>query len=159
VCARKGRCNDAAALAVEKDGAAEGEGHSKASNDYDDDSWLASSAVREAHAKTDSACSSGPIHARTRRMAPEVQSTFRTCDGSSEPLARCNDVAAARVRFAASSNFRRAPLTIRRICSSWPWVGSILANLTHRQSGQRVRKIGEHPLVRAKLGTRDQRAA
>ena len=23
-----------------------------------------------------------------------------------------------------------------------------LANLTHRQSGQRVRKIGEHPLVR-----------
>jgi hypothetical protein len=34
-----------------------------------------------------------------------------------------------------------------------------LANLTHRQSGQRVRKIGEHPLVRAKLGTRDQRAA
>jgi hypothetical protein len=24
-----------------------------------------------------------------------------------------------------------------------------LANLTHRQSGQRVRKIGEHPLVRA----------
>jgi hypothetical protein len=32
-----------------------------------------------------------------------------------------------------------------------------LANLTHRQSGQRVRKIGEHPLVRAKLGTRDQR--
>jgi hypothetical protein len=29
-----------------------------------------------------------------------------------------------------------------------------LANLIHRQSGQRVRKIGEHPLVRAKLGTR-----
>jgi hypothetical protein len=27
-----------------------------------------------------------------------------------------------------------------------------LANLIHRQSGQRVRKIGEHPLVRAKLG-------
>ena len=24
-----------------------------------------------------------------------------------------------------------------------------LANLTHRQSGQRVRKIGEHPLIRA----------
>jgi len=34
-----------------------------------------------------------------------------------------------------------------------------LAKLTHRQSGQRVRKIGEHPLVRAKLGRRDQRAA
>ena len=34
-----------------------------------------------------------------------------------------------------------------------------LANLTHRQSGQRVRKIGEHPLVRAKFGTRGQRAA
>jgi len=34
-----------------------------------------------------------------------------------------------------------------------------LANLTHRQSGQRVRKIGEHPLVRTKLGTRGQRAA
>jgi hypothetical protein len=34
-----------------------------------------------------------------------------------------------------------------------------LANLTHRQSGQRVRKIGEYPLVRAKLGTRGQRAA
>jgi hypothetical protein len=34
-----------------------------------------------------------------------------------------------------------------------------LANLTHRQSGQRTRKIGEHPLVRAKLRTRDQRAA
>src|SRR5262249_12631246 len=29
-----------------------------------------------------------------------------------------------------------------------------LANLTHRQSGQRVRKIGEHPLIRAKLGAR-----
>jgi hypothetical protein len=34
-----------------------------------------------------------------------------------------------------------------------------LANLTHRQSGQRVRKIREHPRVGAKLGTRDQRAA
>jgi hypothetical protein len=34
-----------------------------------------------------------------------------------------------------------------------------LANLTHRQSGRRVRKIGEHPIIRAKLGTRDQRAA
>ena len=34
-----------------------------------------------------------------------------------------------------------------------------LANLTHRQSGQRVRKIGEHPITRVKLGTRDQRAA
>ena len=34
-----------------------------------------------------------------------------------------------------------------------------LANLAHRQSGQRVRKIGEHPLVRAKLGTRGRRAA
>jgi hypothetical protein len=34
-----------------------------------------------------------------------------------------------------------------------------LANLTHRQSGQRVRKVGEHPITRAKLGTRDQRAA
>jgi hypothetical protein len=35
-----------------------------------------------------------------------------------------------------------------------------LANLTHRQSGQRVRNVGEHhPLVRAKLGTRDQRSA
>ena len=33
-----------------------------------------------------------------------------------------------------------------------------LANLTYRQSGQRVRRIGEHPLVRAKLGA-DQRAA
>jgi hypothetical protein len=33
-----------------------------------------------------------------------------------------------------------------------------LANLTYRQSGQRVRKIGEHPLIRAKLGA-DQRAA
>jgi hypothetical protein len=32
-----------------------------------------------------------------------------------------------------------------------------LANLIHRQSGQRVRRIGEHPLVRAKLGA--QRAA
>ena len=32
-----------------------------------------------------------------------------------------------------------------------------LANLSHRQSGQRVRNVGEHPLVRAKL--RDQRAA
>jgi hypothetical protein len=34
-----------------------------------------------------------------------------------------------------------------------------LAKVTHSQSGQRVRKVGEHPLVRAKLGTRDQRAA
>jgi hypothetical protein len=35
-----------------------------------------------------------------------------------------------------------------------------LANLTHSQSGQRVRNVGEHhPLVRAKLGTRDQRSA
>ena len=34
-----------------------------------------------------------------------------------------------------------------------------LANLAHKQSGQRVRKIGEHPLVRAKLGVRIQRAA
>jgi hypothetical protein len=33
-----------------------------------------------------------------------------------------------------------------------------LANLTYKQSGQRVRKIGEHPLIRAKLGA-DQRAA
>jgi len=33
-----------------------------------------------------------------------------------------------------------------------------LANLTYRQSGQRVRRIGEHPLIRAKLGP-DQRAA
>ena len=34
-----------------------------------------------------------------------------------------------------------------------------LANLTHRQSGQGVRNVGEHhPLVRAKLGTRDQRS-
>ena len=35
------------------------------------------------------------------------------------------------------------------------WLG--LANLIHRQSGQRVRKIGERPLVRATLGA--QRAA
>ena len=35
-----------------------------------------------------------------------------------------------------------------------------LANLTHRQSGQGARNVGEHhPLVRAKLGTRDQRSA
>jgi hypothetical protein len=34
-----------------------------------------------------------------------------------------------------------------------------LANLPHRQSGQRVRKIGEHSLVRAKLGARDEWAA
>jgi len=34
-----------------------------------------------------------------------------------------------------------------------------LANLIHRQSGQRVRKIGEHPPVRPKLGGRAQRAA
>jgi hypothetical protein len=35
-----------------------------------------------------------------------------------------------------------------------------LANLTHRQSGQGVRNVGEHhPLVRAKLGTPDQRSA
>ena len=34
-----------------------------------------------------------------------------------------------------------------------------LAEVTHRQFGQRVRKIGEHPLVRAKLATRGQRAA
>jgi hypothetical protein len=32
-----------------------------------------------------------------------------------------------------------------------------LANLIHRQSGQRIRKIGEHPLVRPKFG--GQRAA
>ena len=32
-----------------------------------------------------------------------------------------------------------------------------LANLIHRQSVQGVRKLGEHPLVRAKLGA--QRAA
>ena len=31
-----------------------------------------------------------------------------------------------------------------------------LANLIHSQSGQRVRKIGEHPLVRAKLGDTGQ---
>jgi hypothetical protein len=37
------------------------------------------------------------------------------------------------------------------------WLG--LANLTHKQSGQRVRNIGEHPLVKAKLGARNQRAA
>jgi hypothetical protein len=30
------------------------------------------------------------------------------------------------------------------------WVD--LANLTHKQSEQRVRNIGEHPLVRTKLG-------
>jgi len=35
------------------------------------------------------------------------------------------------------------------------WLG--LANLIHRQSGQRVRKIGERPLVRATLAA--QRAA
>jgi hypothetical protein len=34
-----------------------------------------------------------------------------------------------------------------------------LANLIHRQSGQRVRKVGEHPTVIGKRGTRDQRAA
>ena len=34
-----------------------------------------------------------------------------------------------------------------------------LAKLTRTQSGQHVPKIGEHPLVRAKLGDRDQRAA
>ena len=34
-----------------------------------------------------------------------------------------------------------------------------LAKLTRTQSGQRGRKIGEHPLVIAKLGDRDQRAA
>jgi hypothetical protein len=34
-----------------------------------------------------------------------------------------------------------------------------LANLIHRQSGQRVRKRGEHPLVRPKLGGRAQPAA
>ena len=33
-----------------------------------------------------------------------------------------------------------------------------LANLTYRQSGQRVRKIVENSLIRAKLGA-DQRAA
>jgi len=32
-----------------------------------------------------------------------------------------------------------------------------LANLTHRQSGQRVRNLGEHASIRAKLGA--QRAA
>jgi hypothetical protein len=34
-----------------------------------------------------------------------------------------------------------------------------LAKLIHRQSGQRLRKVGEHSRVRAKFGTRDQRAA
>jgi hypothetical protein len=34
-----------------------------------------------------------------------------------------------------------------------------LAKLTHRQSGHSVRKIGEHPLVKATFGRRDQRAA
>jgi hypothetical protein len=34
-----------------------------------------------------------------------------------------------------------------------------LAKLTRTQSGQHVRKIGEYPLVIAKLGDRDQRAA
>jgi hypothetical protein len=34
-----------------------------------------------------------------------------------------------------------------------------LAKLIHSQSGRRVRNVGEHPLVRAKLGMRDQRAA
>ena len=34
-----------------------------------------------------------------------------------------------------------------------------LANLIHRRSGQRLRNVGEHSLVRVKFGTRDQRAA
>jgi hypothetical protein len=34
-----------------------------------------------------------------------------------------------------------------------------LANLTRRQSGQRVRKVGENPLVNAQFGARDRRAA
>jgi hypothetical protein len=34
-----------------------------------------------------------------------------------------------------------------------------LAKVTHRQSGQSIRKIREHPLVGAKLGVRDERAA
>ena len=34
-----------------------------------------------------------------------------------------------------------------------------LANLTRSQSGQRIRKIGEHPLVKTTFGRRDQRVA
>ena len=34
-----------------------------------------------------------------------------------------------------------------------------LANLIHRRSGQRLRNVGEHSLVRVRLGTREQRAA
>ena len=66
---------------------------------------------------------------------------------------RLNAIESAELAHRATSPVDKAHL----LKSTQDWLD--LANLTYRQSGQRVRKIGEHPLVRAKPGDRDQPAA
>ena len=66
---------------------------------------------------------------------------------------RLNAIESAELAHRATSPIDKAHL----LKSAQDWLD--LANLTYRQSGQRVRKIGEYPLVRAKPDDRDQPAA
>ena len=66
---------------------------------------------------------------------------------------RQNAIRSAELAHRAASPLDKAHLL--KLAQDW----LDLANLTYRQSGQRVRKIGEYPLVRAKPDDRDQPAA
>ena len=66
---------------------------------------------------------------------------------------RLNAIRSAELAHRAASPLDKAHLL--KLAQDW----LDLANLTYRQSGQRVRKIGEYPLVRAKPDDRDQPAA
>ena len=72
---------------------------------------------------------------------------------SKEDEYRLNAIESAELAHRATSPVDKAHL----LKSAQDWLD--LANLTYRQSGQRVRKIGEYPLVRAKPDDRDQPAA
>ena len=59
---------------------------------------------------------------------------------------RSNAVMSVELARRATSPAEKAHLL--KLAEAWP----DLAKVTHRQSGQRFRKIGEHPLVRASSG-------
>jgi hypothetical protein len=76
------------------------------------------------------------------RVAPMIRKEYEY---------RRNAIASVELARRAASPADKAHLL--KLAAAW----LELAKVTRRQSGQRFRKIGEHPLVRAKLGA--QRAA
>jgi hypothetical protein len=65
---------------------------------------------------------------------------------------RRNAIASVELARRAASHADKAHLL--KLAEAW----LELAKVTHRQSGQRFRKIGEHPLVRASSGVNGQAA-